>query len=323
MKKISFLIGLFSICFSVLTAQSVSIETLLDTHKIELGARAELSYVIEKQKGQKIIFPPLTDTLSAVVELAGKPTTDSVKIDKDKIRLTHKMNITSFEEGNQYIPSQVFGIVNGESVDTIMSSSTYLEVVGVALDTSGIIKDIGYVKKAPFTWRDFLLIVLIIAIILSPFLIIYLIRRKKQDKAIIGLPKKPSDPPYIVALRELDKLKAQKLWQQQQLKEYYSQLTHIVRIFVGKTFGVATLEKTSSEIIRELKVAKVDKVLDVKVLQELLSLADMIKFAKGEADPEENIRHLENAYTIVKAVQPSSEKNETSTDINKKEEETK
>ncbi len=322
-NKISFLVSLFSVLSSVMFAQSVSIETKLDTHKIELGARAELSYVIEKEKGQKIIFPNLSDTLSSLIELSGKPTTDSVKIDGDKVRLTRKMNITSFEEGNQYIPSQIFGIVNGDRIDTIMSSSTYLEVVGVALDTTGVVKDIGYVKKAPFTIRDFLLIVLIIVVILLPFVIIYFIRRKGENKSIINLPRKPLDPPYIVALRELDKLKAQKLWQQQQLKDYYSQLTHIVRVFIGRTFGVATLEKTSAEIIRDLKSSKVDKVLDIKVLQELLSLADLIKFAKGQADPEENIRHLENAYAIVKAVQPSGEKKDNNTEKNQKEEEIK
>ena len=38
------------------TAQEITIKTDLDTHKIELGGRAKLTYIIEKGKGQFAIL---------------------------------------------------------------------------------------------------------------------------------------------------------------------------------------------------------------------------------------------------------------------------
>jgi hypothetical protein len=117
---------------------------------------------------------------------------------------------------------------------------------------------------------------------------------------LLPIAEKAPEPAHIIALRDLDKLKAQKLWQQNQLKDYYSRLTYIIRAYIENQFSVLALEKTTAEIIGEIKIEKLDKFIDMRQLEQLLRLADLIKFAKGEAQPEENIAHLDNAYTLIK-----------------------
>ena len=284
-----------------ISAQSVSIKTEMDTHKIDLGGRALLSYVIETDLGQKIIFPPIGDTLISTIEVIVPPVVDSLILDNERIRLKQQMELTSFEEGNHFIPPQPFTIVIGRRQDTIYSHASYLEVEGFSLDTTGVIRDIAGIERAPLIFRDFLPILILLLIVVIALAIVHFIKRKK-GKGVFILPEKPADPPHVIALRELDKLKAQKLWQQQQTKEYYSKLTFIIRTYLEDTFGILALEKPTSEILTELRNFDQTKSVDNRSLERLLNLADLIKFAKGQADPEENMEHLDNAYSLVKSI---------------------
>ncbi|MBA7625810.1 hypothetical protein ES703_33242 [subsurface metagenome] len=113
------------------------------------------------------------------------------------------------------------------------------------------------------------------------------------------MPSKPEEPAHITAFRELDKIKARKLWQQKQVKEYYTRITYIIRWYIFKRFGIHALEETSDEILYYIKSLGLND-LNLQNLEYLLNLADLVKFAKGEPDPEENIIHLDNAYDFIK-----------------------
>ena len=104
-------------------------------------------------------------------------------------------------------------------------------------------------------------------------------------------------PADEVALEKLDEIKAQKIWKDGKVKEYQTELTDVVREYIGRRFDVQSTEKTSDETLRAMKPL-IDKELFAK-LSKMLQLADLVKFAKWHTTPDENEQALSTAYEFV------------------------
>jgi hypothetical protein len=103
----------------------------------------------------------------------------------------------------------------------------------------------------------------------------------------------------VIALRELEHIKQEKLWQKGEVKTFHSHLTDVLRDYIEDRYGIPAPEQITSEILESLKSVDLsdDKVL-VKI-QQVLDLADRVKFAKMEPLPDENALALKNAYFFV------------------------
>jgi hypothetical protein len=295
-RKLILFFYLQLVSISMLIAQTVSVQTELDTNRILLGRFVNLKYTITKEPGQKIVFPIFHDSLCQNIDVVGEAKIDSLSDNKS----VQSLVITSYEPGQWQIAPQPFVIKTSAGTDTIYSTVSLLQVDSVAIDTTGVIRDIKKVEWIMPSFSDFIPLLIALAII---GLIIVLVMRywpgskKVSQKATTQV----IEPPHVIAMRELDKLKAQKLWQQKQTKEYYSRLTAIIRTYIEQQFGLKAMEQTSAEIIRDIHDKGLETKLNISDLKKLLNLADLIKFAKGNAQPEENIEHLERAYDFVKS----------------------
>ena len=289
----------------VVFAQDVTVKTELEKNKILIGDQIELKYIVEKNNDYSVQFPLLSKTIGENIEIIDSARIDSVKLKKKKRQVTLHYTITAFDTGLFYIPPHPVIIKNKQFTDTMFSSDNYLEVKGVAIDSTNTIRDIKNIHELKFPWSKAvgygLAILFDIFIIL---LILYFTVFRKSNKALFGV-RKPSEAPHIIALRELDKLKAEKTWQKGSIKEYYSRLTFIVRNYIEKRFGIKALEETSYEILTDFKKVNRNKYKYkddvIRILEGLLSLADLVKFAKNEPLPDENVTHLEKAYVFIKS----------------------
>lgn len=294
-----FWLFVFAIAPLYLHAQDVTIETSMDTNVVELGRKAELKYTVTRENADKVYLPIFQDTLAGGLELSGEILVDSSEM-KGKYVIEQTIPITSFDEGMYYIPPQPFVISSSLGNDTLYSKDTYLKVVGVQLDTTGVIRDIADVEHVKWTFRDYLPYIIIILVLGLIPLFIYVILPRLKKKNVEEQENEVHEPAHVIALRELDKLKAQKLWQQAQVKEYYSRLTNVIRKYLENQFTIQAMEGTTNEIIRDIRLRGLDANINMKDLRGLLNLADLIKFAKGNANPEENMEQLENAYRLIK-----------------------
>jgi hypothetical protein len=295
-RKLILFFYLQLVSISMLIAQAGSVQTELDTHRILPGRFVNLKYTIKKEPGQKIVFPIFHDSLCQNIDVVGESKIDSLSGNKS----VQSLVITSYEPGQWQITPQPFVIKTATGNDTIYSTVSFLQVDSVAIDTTGVIRDIKKVEWIMPSFSDFIPLLIALATI---GLIVFLVIRYWPGSKKGGQKAAPQviEPPHIIAMRELDKLKAQKLWQQKQTKEYYSRLTAIIRTYIEQQFGLKAMEQTSAEIIRDIHEKGLETKLNISDLRKLLSLADLIKFAKGEAQPEENIEHLERAYDFVKS----------------------
>ena len=161
-------------------------------------------------------------------------------------------------------------------------------------------RDIKPVRKAPFVWTDYLWILwIVLAVMLFIALIgvvIFLVLKKKRKGYIFKPPLVL--PPHVRAIRELDKLKEEKIWQQGREKEFYSRLTDTLRRYLDEQEGINAMEMTSGEILNEIRdLSDVESVFNN--LKQILTTADLVKFAKYKPYPDENDLSMVNAYFFV------------------------
>ena len=151
-------------------------------------------------------------------------------------------------------------------------------------------------------WTDYLWILWIIlgiaALVVLVGLIIIMILRKRNKGYFFTPP--VILPPHTRALKEMDKLKADKIWQQDREKEFYTKITDILRRYIFERYQVNAMEMTSGEILDELrKRFELDSESAIENLNQVLSLADMVKFAKQKPYQNENDLSMVNAYLFV------------------------
>jgi len=298
--KYLFLFSAFFLSLLVVNGQEIRLKTALEHDSIWLGDQIKLLIVVEQAAGTKIDFPLLRDSIQKI-EILQKSKIDTSKLAGSRIQLKQTYLITCFDSGAHYIPSLYFKIKSAGLVDSLKSNDLTLFVKFPPVDLKRGPADLKKPFSAPVTLKEIapwlLGIILIGAIV---FLIVYAISRYRKNKPLFQRPPKPKLPPHVIALQELDKLKNEELWQHDKVKEYYTRLTDIVRVYIEDRFAVAAMEQTTFEILSDLKDGElqIDK-KSFNELKEILELADYVKFAKLTPLSDENHKMLSYAYLFV------------------------
>jgi hypothetical protein len=296
---VSFIL-LFQIFFTTNTySQGIQIRADFDTSYILIGDQINLNIFIDQPQNAKITFPNLSDSLVSKVEILSATKTDTNFVGNGRLKLVKRYLITSFDSGVYRIPSLKFAFDFGSFHDTISTNPLVLAVNTIPIKDPKKIFDIKKLIAVPYTFDEFLPYILIgWGLIIIATLIIYIIIRMKQKKPIFFF-QKPPEPAHIIAFRELEKLKSEKLWQQSLVKQYFTRLTDIVRTYIEGRFNVMALESTSDEIINDLKGNEIITENMLSELRKLLIVADLVKFAKGDPLPDENENSWKIAFNFV------------------------
>ena len=131
-----------------------------------------------------------------------------------------------------------------------------------------------------------------LAVLASALYLIITRTRKAKGKA--QEEETPKEAPHIVAIRNLEILSHQKMWQNGKHKAYWSRLSEILREYLDGRYGVGAMEMTTDEIVAALKELELSP-KQVKALNDLLAESDLVKFAKHTPDAESN----EGAYYTI------------------------
>jgi hypothetical protein len=148
-------------------------------------------------------------------------------------------------------------------------------------DSTGLI-GIKDIERQPFSlmyYKKYLPHLLVLLVILAA--IYYWWRKQNKKEEVVEIPE-PEPLPHEWAIKALDELEQKRLWQSGEVKEHYSLLTGILREYLERRYGIKALEQTTDEIIEQLTHLQLSDEL-LSDTEELLSIADLIKFAK--ADP--------------------------------------
>ena len=278
------------------------VSATLDSTTLFIGDQTDLHLRAIGEVGEQVTMPVLDKELIPGVEIVDRTIVDTLSLKDGRVQYDQYLTVTSFEDSLFYIAPLPF--VNGD--DTVWSDGLTLNVVQpFEMDTTDMaITDIKGVYKAPVWWwgifRWVLLAVLLAGVgVAGYYLITYLQRRKLEEAGneVVTEPLRPADE---VALEKLDAIKEKKIWQQGQVKEYYTQLTDVVREYIARRFEVSSVEQTSDETLRDIRPLLSERKDLYDQLRKMLTLADLVKFAKWSTTPDENELSLRNAYTFVK-----------------------
>jgi hypothetical protein len=272
MKKQIFYILL--VISTISFAQKPMVKAEIDTTSIRIGEQFQLK--ISVAETQNVIIPK--------IQLKGLEIIDSTRIDTIKNSLIRRYILTGFDSGAFYIPQQQIFVKN----QAFLTDSLLINIATIAIDTLKVKKfPIKSIKKEPYTFDDFRIYIYLILAILAiiGFWIYWFVIRKRKETE--DAPTYRTLPPFEEAILRLNELDEKLLWQNNKIKEYYSELTEIVRGYIERELKVPALENTTDEVLAMIKGFKNADSIEtsketIKKLKDLLQEADLVKFAKSK-----------------------------------------
>ena len=321
--------------FNLLLAIVVSAS--IDSTMLMLGDQTAMHLQVTHEQGERVEMPVFGEMLQDGIEIVEQGKIDTTTLPDGRVQLQQELVLTSFKDSLFSIAP--IAIASGE--DTFWTESMALNVIQpFEVDTTLAITDIKDIEKAPIWWWGIIRWILLALGLGGLGVGVYYLwrwyekNRKPEEEVIEPELLRPADE---VALEKLDEIKAQKIWKDGKVKEYQTELTDVVREYIGRRFDVQSTEKTSDETLRELKPILVNAQFTMHnsqlpveegkansqctmynsqlpveegkelygKLSKMLRLADLVKFAKWHTTPDENEQALNTAYEFVKETKPT------------------
>ena len=291
----------------------VTVDVKIDSLELLVGEQTRVTLDVSCNGGARLLLPQLTagSELTPGVEVVEVERPDTQLLNEGaRLLVSQSYIITSFDSALYYLPPFVVKVDEKD----YSSASLALRVLTIPVDTVHTDRFFGPddIMEPPFAWEDWSLIFwLSCLLLLWSVLLAYLYVRYRDNKPIIKIIKlAPKILPHARAMEEIDRIKAEKVWAQEDSKEYYTRLTATLRTYIESRYGFNAMEMTSSEIIARLTEGQTEEALDE--LRTLFATADLVKFAKYNTLINENDMNLVNAIDFINRTKVEADPNEKS-----------
>ena len=310
-KWLFLLIALFTVRASFAQGDA-RVTARMDSRQILVGDPARLFIEVRHNPAtSKVQWPVFTDTFNHL-EITEKGKIDTVK-EGGNVLYRQRLLITGFDSGVFKIPAFQFAVTPNAGAPYVLQTDSFqLLVQTVPVDTTKEFKPIkNIILVQPNWWEKYLWgIAIFLGLIFFAIVFVVLYIRKKP---VAPKPKAPEVPLQDRVLKQLAELEAQQLWQKGQTKEYYVQLTDIVRSYVEERFSTPAMELTTDELLFKVQHHR-DLQPYYNMLSNILHTADLAKFAKGQPLPQEHFDAMEQAKQFVETSRPKPAFSETQTE---------
>jgi hypothetical protein len=303
-KNITVLFVLISV---FVMAQQTPFSYKIDKKQIKLGEEIILTLETKADTLAKVVFPEAQNFGALEV-------IESYKIDTTingfQRHLIKKYGISYYDSAQVVLPKIPVYINN----KPFFTDSLLIDVLPVAVDTlKQQMHDIKDVLQ-PDAYKSFFwywFVGILLGLILLGFLIYYFIKKRNSKQ----VEEETFKSPFEKARFLLKKLDYKDLRDQEEVKLFYSDLTHILRDYIEETLTVPAKESTTSELIQLLKKVSKDRKLPfgqltLKDLETVLKEADLVKFAKSkplEFELEEHKSKIEKTILNIQKSLPEVE----------------
>ena len=280
----------------------------IDTKEMRIGEHARFIVELGIDSGYEVEVQ-IPDALTADIEVLDKKIYRSTDA-KGRETYRNECVITSFLYDTLQVIPPVIAKVND---DIYYTNSTNLLVNSVPIDTVNLKNIKGYrpVWEVGLTWneyRDTVYLSFLLLVLLA--LLAWIVIRYINNKPIIRIVReKPRKPSHFTALQKMDEIKGDKtLHGEDGVKDYYTRLTDALREYMQNRFKFNATDMTTAEIIDNL--LRFNDKEAIREVQELLQVADLVKFAKFKPTQYENDCYLNNAVEFVNATKNVDEENQ-------------
>ena len=276
-----------------------------DSTRILIGDPLGVKLSIKQTEGTTVQYPIFKDTLGDF-EIIESYKIDTAKVGSEML-FTQRFTVSAYDSGLYSILPQKIYFTKDGLLDSTYTDVQFVEVNTLPVDTSKPIKPIKGPLDVKLKLSDYLpyIIGALVALLLA-LLGWWLYRRYKKKNIAVPQKEKPKEPAHIWAMKELQKLEQEKVWQKEEVKVYYTRLTDILRMYLEYPFDVLAMESTTDEIRAMILRDEVPEDAQLKLL-EILKLADLVKFAKMTPLTDEHYKCLVASREFVKATTPQTE----------------
>ena len=303
MKKSLFIATiLLAACSQDYTGTSVQMTVELDTTYTTIGS--PISYLITVQLPQ-----------DKIVKFPEWELEDPLEIRSSEFLTSGLENIGRYEivfwdTGKVVIPGIAITILNMDSsfAYDVTADTMFMEVVSITEQDPSFKQSGGGIMpikdpvpvRIPLPWQTIILSILLLSILIAIGLI-----WKKRLKADVSYEERPEylKEPDIIALEKLDNLDQSGLLEKGEIKEFYAQLSLILREYTENSLYIRTLEMTTEEI-RQNRRAFPYTDDQIASYFKILSGADMAKYAKHIAALDQCSQDMVLSRNIVKETIP-------------------
>lgn len=297
-----------------LWAQQPTVSVKMDSTYVTFGCPMTFHLEAVVPEGQQILFPQnvlqqggivaYDDSAQYLLELDDfeAPRVDTVKTEGGLTTLHEDITVFAFDSATLYIPPFEFVTSVGDTLRTnSLALKVFMPFEEIEVDPQ---KFAGFkdVEDPEFVLLDyiwyFLWPLIILAVLVAAWFGWKYYQRHKANAPVVVVKEKPV-PAHIVAMQALEALSDKKLWQNGRDKQYHTELTDILRQYIERRFEVPAMEKTSEEILDELYELAESQKASLANLKQILSIADLVKFAKYQPLADENQLSFMNAKMFV------------------------
>lgn len=293
-------------------AQEARIISRIEPGTISIGEQATLTISVVYPTGSDAAIALPKDTLVSGVEILSISMVDSVAENDRLSKLVYDVTLTSFDSAT-YVLDNIRAMVGRSLISEDDPPRLIVNTVPVDLEHPEQFADIKAQWKPEFVWTDYLLYLYILLAIIALGVLIYFVvrylRKPKSEGARVT--KEPILDPYEEAISGMHRLKSEELWERNQIKEYYTRMTDILRHYLWRVYGIETAEKTSTEILEAFNGLVGRDKMYVE-LKKILQTADLAKFAQYRSSSDENVGLMSAAVAFIEENKPQPKVEEES-----------
>lgn len=301
---------------TVICHAQVQVTASVDSAQILIGGRSHYYITVNVPKGKTVFFPEYNnkkEIASGVEVLHTKSDTTEIN---NELKIRKIYTITAWDAKHYTIPAQK--VVVGDA--TTMTGKVGLNVQAIPVDTmKNMPMPPDDIQKVPFSWHEwipvFIFILLMILFLGVAFYLYRILRHKKSG----WKPKKSKTLSfYEQAKHDLTEIATKKQMYKEQ-KDYYTDVTNVLRTYIYRRFNINALEMTSHEMLDSLK--ETCDALKIDDLRAILTTVDLVKFAKYSTnlnDMDYYLNSIEHFIDSTKINEPVEVVSELKEDIKDK-----
>lgn len=294
---------------------NISISAKLDSVNVLMGNLNTLHLEVVENKGTQgrlSIFQEIdrargyASVCGDSVELSTDYKVDTTELGSNRIQLNFSIPVQAFDSGTYTLPMIVYYAGKDSAVSNSLTFNIYPVNVTADDEISGlapVMEPDGkkFYDFLPDWLFDFWWLWLIIFLVICLFL--WSMRKYKKKGGLAFITPKSMPKPWEVAISSLQRLKSRKLWEQGMEKEYFTELTDILREYLYERFGINAMEMTTRQIMDKIYESDLRDKRDY--VKQILNVADFVKFAKVRPLPADSIAAYDNAMKFVEETIPT------------------
>ena len=286
-------------CSKEKSINSVEINSIVDTLQTTIGE--PIYYTLNVNHSDTIIIQFPDWEFDNFLELRNLSTKN------ENNKTVARLEIVFWDTGLISIPELNINFLNRDSTLAYSMKSDSLDIEVVSIkdknpSLTDISDDILPIKEpVPINLSMPLALIIQVGLLVILLFGIILLWRKRVSAAVpIDNHSKRAENPAHIAMKKLDELRKFDLDQENHKKEFYIQLSFILREYLENSFFIRTLEMTTQEIDSNRNIIPFETDLIDKLIK-VLSMADLVKYAKYDKNSDKCFSDLEDAVFIIEA----------------------